>query len=180
MPPDIATVLCQPTISSSLPIVAENEEVEQTIATNRRFSVIHRALQTHQTRNNFARMEQIRFPTDPATFLDFIGSNSGQVEYTPAINRTGRQNLINQQADPYDDVYRHFVDELNPPALRLLVHGVAGSGKTFILTSIKHMLDTLNIAYMICSSTGVSSFLAKGTYKITKLFSQKTSLYSVI
>ena len=66
--------------------------------------------------------------------------------------------MTSDQKLAYDIVLRHF-ESTTTKALRLIIHGTAGTGKTFILKALKSKLTD---AIFLTASTGKAAALISG------------------
>ena len=95
----------------------------------------------------------------------FITRNRQQAAPRTFTTSASPDNLQGRQLEVYTTVKDHFESD-NPPPLRMIVTGTAGTGKSYLIQCIRLLLgDKLTVA----APTGVASFIIEGTTLHTPL-----------
>ena len=90
------------------------------------------------------------------TFISRSRQEAGPHTFTTSASP---DNLQGRQVEVYTTVKDHFEGD-NPPPLRIIVTGVAGTGKFYLILCIRLLLgDSLKVS----APTGVASFIIEGT-----------------
>lgn len=93
------------------------------------------------------------------TWRTFITTNRQQAAQCTFSTSASPENLQGRQLEVYTTVKDHFESD-NPPPLRVIVTGTAGTGKSYLIQCIRLLLgDKLTVA----APTGVASFIIEGT-----------------